>query len=248
MLRRPADAPPPLGPVERHRRRRALPSRLVGPDTPAPAVVPRLGRTRLRPIGPPPPAGAGGRHGGHCDALRPPRRPPGRAGSRDSGRGRLLRTGDRAVARRGRSACSGAWTPCGAASREPPGGRRRGLPLARPSERTGLRHPFDRRSGQSRRTGGRPGARQPGAPGRPTEPSTSQGIGLPGALRWPDGLSDGRDRHRRRPDARGRGPARRGPARRPSTSCRAPRAWPHRAWHAARRWSAATTRSACTSR
>ena len=97
-------------------------------------------------------------------------------------------------------------------SREPAGSRRRRLPLARPSERTGLRDPVDRGSSQSRRpvavlVPGR--AESP----RPTARSICEGWASPVRCGGPSGLSAGCDRHRRRPDAGDRVAAGRGTAR-----------------------------------
>ena len=148
--------------ARRHQRRSGVaPSCRLGPARRHPPVAPRLGRTSIRPIGSPPPAGAGRRHRGHRGALRSPGRPPDGTGSRDRRSGRCLRPGDRASCGRRSRTCNALWHRDGTRSRESTGGGRRRLPLARPSERTGLRGPVHRRSGQSLRTGGRPRARGP---------------------------------------------------------------------------------------
>ena len=172
MLRQPAEAPPPLGPVERHDGVATL-RRVLADRNAAPAIVQRPGpdASRAGRIAASSCALAGATEAiaAHCDQLAStawrPRKP-----SRPMWR--LLRPGDCAIAGRGGCACSAAWTNRAVADRERPGGRRRRLPLARPSQRTRLRDPFDRRSCQPLPSGGGPRAAVSGTGDRPTAPST----------------------------------------------------------------------------
>src|SRR5580704_8016547 len=134
MLQRPVDAPPPLGPVSATdgvaTLRRVLADRHATPASLrawAGRVSGRSDRRLVLAL-----AGATEAMATHCDQLA----------------ARLAE--QEAVTADVASACSGVWTQYAVPNREQPGGRRCGLPLVRPSERTRLRHPFDRGSCQSR--------------------------------------------------------------------------------------------------